>query len=137
MKVCVLYASASKESQKIKAIAKALAEGVSSLGHQVDVIDMNLDMGKKVSFYDYLILGTEATSFWGGKIPSSVSQFLRSAGTVSGIRCMGFISKGGVRSMKTLQSLMKTMEHEGLFLKKSEIVTKVDYARAVGKHLQI
>lgn len=137
MKVCVLYASASKESQKIKSIANAFAEGISSQGHQVDVIDMTLDMGKKVSFYDYLILGTEATSFWGGKIPSSVSQFLRAAGTISGIRCMGFISKGGVRSMKTLQSLMKTMESEGLFLKKSDIVAKVDYARAVGKHLQI
>ena len=137
MKVCVLYASASKESQKIKAISKALAEGISSQGHQVDVIDMTLDMGKKVSFYDYLIFGTEATTLWGGKIPSSVSQFLRTAGTVSGIRCMGFVSKGGIRSMKTLQSLMKIMEHEGLFLKKSDIITKVDYARAVGKHLQI
>ncbi|MGB4406721.1 MAG: hypothetical protein WBI82_07675 [Sphaerochaeta sp.] len=137
MKVCVLYVSASKETQKIKAIAKAIAEGVSSQGHQVDIIDMNLDMGKKVSFYDYLIFGTEATTFWGGKIPPAVSQFLRTAGTLSGIRCMGFVSKGGIRSMKTLQSLMKIMEHEGLFLKKSEIVTKVDYARAVGKHLQI
>ncbi|MDY0288395.1 MAG: hypothetical protein RBR15_06185 [Sphaerochaeta sp.] len=137
MKVCVLYASATKESGRIKAIAKALAEGVSSLGHQVDVIDMNLDMGKKVSFYDYLIFGTEATTFWGGKISPAVSQFLRSAGTVSGIRSMGFVSKGGVRSMKTLQSLMRTMEHEGLFLKKSEIITKPDHGRAVGKHLQI
>ena len=137
MKVCVLYASASKESQKIKAISKTLAEGISSQGHQVDIIDMNLDMGKKVSFYDYLIFGTEATTLWGGKIPVSVSQFLRTAGTVSGIRCMGFVSKGGIRSMKTLQSLMKIMEHEGLFLKKSDIITKVDYARAVGKHLQI
>ena len=76
-------------------------------------------------------------SLWGGKIPPAVSQFLRTAGTVSGIRCMGFISKGGIRSMKTLQTLMRAMEHEGLFLKKSEIIGKVDYARAVGKHLQI
>ncbi len=137
MKVCVLYASSTKDSGRIKAIAKALAEGVSTQGHQVDVIDMNLDMGKKVSFYEYLIFGTEATTFWGGKIPPSVSQFLKTAGTVSGIRCMGFVSKGGVRSMKTLQALMRTMEHEGLFLKKSEIITKADYARAVGKHLLI
>ncbi len=137
MKVCVLYASASKENQKIKSISKALAEGVSSQGHQVDIIDMNLDMGKKISFYNYLIFGTEATTLWGGKLPSAVSQFLRAAGTISGIRSMGFVAKGGIRSMKTLQTLMKTMEHEGLFLKKSEIITKVDYARAVGKHLQI
>ena len=137
MKVCILFASATKETQRIKSIANALSEGVASQGHQVDVIDMNLDMGKKVSFYDYLIFGTEATSFWGGKISTTVSQFLKTAGTVSGIRSMGFISKGGIRSMKSLQALMKTMEHEGLFLKKSEIITKADYARAVGKHLQI
>ena len=79
MKVCVLYASSTKDSGRIKAIAKALAEGVSTQGHQVDVIDMNLDMGKKVSFYEYLIFGTEATTFWGGKIPPSVSQFLKTA----------------------------------------------------------
>jgi hypothetical protein len=50
---------------------------------------------------------------------------------------MAFITKGGLRSMKTLQALMKTMEKEGMFLKKSEILTKVDFARAVGKHIQI
>lgn len=137
MKVCVLYASATKESQKIQSLAKALAEGISQQGHQVDVIDMNLDMGKKVSFYDYLVFGTEATSLWGGKIPSTMAQFLRTAGSISGIRCMGFVRKGGLRSMKTLQAVMKTMEQEGLFLKKSEIFSKDDHARAVGKHLQI
>jgi hypothetical protein len=50
---------------------------------------------------------------------------------------MAFITKGGVRSMKTLQALMKTMEREGMFLKKSEIINKIDLARAVGKHVKI
>ncbi len=50
---------------------------------------------------------------------------------------MAFITKGGIRSMKTLQTLMKTMEKEGMFLKKSEIINKVDLARAVGKRVQI
>ncbi|MDT4761529.1 hypothetical protein [Sphaerochaeta sp. PS] len=137
MKVCVLYASSSKDNDRIKLIAKALAEGISSQGHMVDLLDMSLEQGKKVSFYDYLVIGTEATTFFGGKIPSAVSNFLKSSGSVSGLRCMGFITKGGVRSMKTLQALMRTMEQEGLFLKKSEIITKADYGRAVGKHLQI
>ncbi|MGE4453531.1 MAG: flavodoxin family protein [Sphaerochaeta sp.] len=137
MKVCVLYAPASKGNEKMKAIAKAVAEGVSSQGHMVDVFDMSLETGKIVSFYDYLIIGTETLTFFGGKIPATVSGFLKTAGSISGKRCMAFITKGGLRSMKTLQTLMKAMEKEGMFLKKSEIVNKVDLGRAVGKHIQI
>ncbi len=137
MKVCVLYAPASKGNEKMKAIAKAVAEGVSSQGHMVDVFDMSLETGKIVSFYDYLIIGTETLTFFGGKIPATVSGFLKTAGTISGKRCMAFITKGGLRSMKTLQTLMKAMEKEGMFLKKSEIINKVDLGRAVGKHIQI
>ncbi len=137
MKVCVLYAPASKASEKMKAIAKALAEGISSQGHMVDILDMSLEGGKIVSYYDYLVIGTESATFFGGKIPSSLAIFLKSAGSISGKRCMAFITKGGLRSMKTLQTLMRTMEKEGMFLKKSEQLQKVDFARAVGKHLQI
>ena len=137
MKVCVLYASAVKGSDRLKNIAKALAEGVASQGHIVDVFDMSLESGKIVSYYDYLIVGTEAINFFGGKIPPIVSSFLKTAGTITGKRCLGFVSKGGVRSMKTLQSLMRTMEKEGMYLKKSELIAKPEYARAIGKHLHI
>ncbi|MBG0766242.1 flavodoxin family protein [Sphaerochaeta halotolerans] len=137
MKVCILYAPASKGNEKMKAIANALSESISAQGHMVDVFDMSLEAGKIVSFYDYLIIGTETLTFFGGKIPQTVSGFLKSAGSISGKRCMAFITKGGIRSMKTLQTLMKTMEKEGMFLKKSEIINKVDLARAVGKRVQI
>jgi flavodoxin len=137
MRVCVLYAPVAKNNEKMKAIANALSEGISGQGHLVDVFDMTLEAGKIVSFYDYLIIGTESPTFFGGKIPASVSGFLISAGSISGKRCMAFITKGGLRSTKTLQVLMKAMEKEGMFLKKSELISKVDFAKAVGKHLQI
>ncbi len=137
MRVCVLYAPVAKNNDKMKAIANALSEGISGQGHLVDVFDMTLEAGKIVSFYDYLIIGTESPTFFGGKIPASVSGFLKSAGSISGKRCMAFITKGGLRSTKTLQVLMKAMEKEGMFLKKSELISKVDFAKAVGKHLQI
>lgn len=103
----------------------------------VDVLDMSLETGKIVSYYDYLIVGTEATTFFGGKIPNQVSSFLKSAGAISGKRCMAFVTKGGLRSMKTLQTVMKIMEKEGMYLKKSEIIDKAEMGRAVGKHLNI
>lgn len=137
MRVCVMYAPTSKGNEKMKEIAKALSEGIAAQGHMVDVLDMSLEAGKIVSYYDYLIIGTECIGLFGGKIPPSVGSFLKGAGTIGGKRCMAFITKGGLRSMKTLQALMKTMEKEGMFLKKSELINKPDFARAVGKHLQI
>lgn len=137
MKVCVLYAPATKENKNIKEIANALSEGIASQGHQVDVFDMSLENGKIVSYYDYLVVGTETNTFFGGKIPPAVASFLKGAGSISGKRCLAFITKGGIRSMKTLQALMKAMESEGMYLKKSELITKSDYAKAVGKHLQV
>ncbi len=137
MRVCVLYAGAGRDSGKLKAIAEALARGVESQGNQVDVYDMALENGKKVSFYDYLIVGTESTAFFGGKIPSTVRDFFKNAGTLSGKRCMAFVRKSGLRSQRTLQVLMKVMEGEGMYLRISEVFARPDFAQATGKRLKV
>lgn len=137
MRVCVLYAAASRESGKLKAFADAIARGVESQGNQVDVVDMALENGKKVSFYDYLIVGTESINFFGGKIPSTIRDFFKNAGTLSGKRCMAFVRKSGLRSQKTLQMLMKTMEGEGMYLRISEVFARPDFALATGKRLKV
>jgi flavodoxin len=137
MNVGILYGSSQKNDGKMKAVAQGLSEGIQSQGHRVDLIDMNLESGKIVSFYDYLVIGTNNTTFFGGKIPEVVTTFLKGAGTLSGKRCMAFITSGGVRTMKTLHALMKAMEKEGMFLKKSEVIKKPDLARAIGKRVQI
>ncbi|MFA5699596.1 MAG: hypothetical protein WC954_07700 [Sphaerochaeta sp.] len=137
MNVGIIYGSRQKNDAKMKSIAQGLSEGIQSQGHNVDLIDMNLEGGKIVSYYDYLVIGTNNTTFFGGKIPEVVRTFLKTAGTLSGKRCMAFITGGGVRSLKTLQALMRTMEQEGMFLKKSEVITKVDIAKAIGKRVQI
>ena len=137
MRVCVLYAGAGRDSGKLKAIAEALARGVESQGNQVDVYDMALENGKKVSFYDYLIVGTESTAFFGGKIPSAIREFFKNAGTLSGKRCMAFVRKSGLRSQRTLQVLMKVMEGEGMYLRISEVFARPDFAQAPGKRLKV
>jgi flavodoxin len=137
MRVLVLYAPHTKATEKMKAVAKALAEGIGEQGHTVEVLDASLEAGKVISYYDYIVIGSEATTTFGGKIPVSLTHFFKTAGTISGKRCMAYITKGGIRSMKTLQTLMKVMESEGMFLKKSELIKSVDFARAVGRNLQI
>lgn len=137
MKVCILYAAKTNNNSYIKKIANSLAKGIEQQNHIVDVIDMKLEEGKVVSYYDYLIVGAEGTTTFGGKIPTTVRNFLDRSGAISGKRCMAFVTKAGIRSTKTLQALMKIMEGQGMYLKTSDIITKEDQAIAIGKRLHI
>lgn len=137
MKVCILYAAKGKDSTAIKKIATALAKGIEQQNHMVDLVDIKLEGAKIVSFYDYLIVGTESITTFGGKIPENVNSFLKNSGSIGGKRCMAFVTRAGIRSTKTLQALMKIMESEGLYLKTSDIIKKEDMAFAIGKRLHI
>ncbi len=137
MKVCILYAAKTNNNSYIKKMANALAKGIEQQNHIVDVIDMKLEEGKVVSYYDYIIVGSEGTTTFGGKIPITVRNFLDRSGAISGKRCMAFVTKAGIRSTKTLQALMKIMEGQGMYLKTSDIITKEDQAIAIGKRLHI
>jgi len=137
VKVCILYAAKSNNSGNIKSIAKAIAKGVEQQNHIVDIIDMKLEEGKIISYYDYLIVGTEGTSAFGGSVPKLVKNFLDRAGAISGKRCMAFVTKAGLRSNKTLQALMKVMEEQGMYLKTSDIIKKEQQATAIGKRIHI
>ncbi len=136
MRVCIIIIY-QQDVGKLLEISKGLAEGLSVNGHQVDIIDGVKDQGKKVSFYDYIAIGTDSINVFGGKIPSHVATFLGQCGTVSGKRCFAFINKGGIRKNKSLRALMDVMEHEGMYLKYSEIISSRAEAKEIGKRLHI
>ena len=135
MQVCVLYAARTREGGKLAELAKSMARGIESQGHQVDVINM-YEEGIRLTIYDYVIIGSEPVSFFSAKVPPVISKFLENAGTVSGKRCSAFIN-GGLRKGAALQTLMRTMEHEGMYLKFSEVIKKNDEALAIGKRLNV
>ena len=135
MQVCVLYAAKTREGGKLADIAKAMAKGIESQGHRVDVVNM-YEEGIRLTVYDYVVIGSEPVSFFSAKVPQIISKFLENAGTVAGTRCLAFIT-GGLRKGGTLQSLMRTMEHDGMYLKLSEVITKSDEALAIGKRLNV
>lgn len=137
MKVCILISAKGSDNSSIKKIATSIAQGIEEQNHMVDVIDIKLEGSKIISYYDYLIVGCEATNTFGGKIPQNVSTFLKNCGSISGKRCMAFVTKAGFRSGKTLHSLMKVMEGEGMYLKTSDVINKEPMAKAIGKRLHI
>jgi hypothetical protein len=126
-----------KNRDKLLQISKGLAQGIESQGHHVDLIDGKQDVNTKLTIYGYIAVGTEATSTFGGSIPEGVNNFLGNAGMVTGKRSFAFILKSGLRKTKTLFKLMQAMEHEGMFLKTSEIITSAEEAQEIGIKLHI
>jgi hypothetical protein len=132
--IVVLYESS---KQKLLSIAAGLAEGIMQNGHSAEIIDGILESDKKITFYDYLIVGTETVSTFGGKVPGKVRTYLSQCGSVSGKKSFAFIVKKGLRTGKTLTALMKLMEFEGMFIKYSEVLKNKDEGKEIGKRLHI
>lgn len=136
MRAAVVYFAANSRD-RILNLARALARGIESQGHQVDIVDGLRDLNTKMTIYQYIAVGAEPTSSFGGKIPNRVSQFLSSSGIVSGKRSFAFVPKNLFGSGKALRRLMRSMEQEGMYLKTSDILRSAPEAEEVGRRLHI
>jgi menaquinone-dependent protoporphyrinogen IX oxidase len=136
MKVAVVFFPA-KDRRRLVETARGLVEGIEKQGHQVDLIDGERDVNVKLTIYQYIALGTDALSVWGGRISENIKFFLANSGIVTGKRSFAFVSKGGIIKTKTLRELMKVMEREGMYLKKSDFLLSAAEAVEVGKRLHI
>jgi menaquinone-dependent protoporphyrinogen IX oxidase len=131
----VFFSAMSRD--RILSIARSLARGIESQGHQVDIVDGTRDVNTKLTIYQYIAVGTEPLSNFGGKIPDKVGQFLNSSGMVAGKRSFAFVTKNLAGSPKALSRLMKSMEKEGMFLKYSAILSNAQEAEEIGKRLHV
>ncbi|MFW5742785.1 MAG: hypothetical protein ACOC37_00845 [Spirochaetota bacterium] len=136
MRVAVVFVPQTKR-EKLLEISKALASGIESQGHRVDLVDASRDVNTKLTIYEYIAVGTEVVSLFGGKIPPRVSEFLKTSGAVAGKRSFAFVTKKAIGAEKGLQRLMKQMEAEGMFLKLSDVLSSAPEAAEIGKRLKI
>jgi len=136
MRVGIVYFQ-NTNTKKLLDIVKALSEGIKLQGHQVDIINGNLDFNSRLTVYNYIVIGVESLNFFGGKIPPKTTPFLTNAGLIRGKRSYAFTLRKNLRPQKTLSKLMTSMEHEGLYLKKSDIISTQNEALSIGKRLHI
>jgi menaquinone-dependent protoporphyrinogen IX oxidase len=136
MRAAVVFFVGSSRDKMVQT-SKALARGIESQGNQVDIVDGDRDVNTKLTIYEYICVGTEAVSVFGGKIPARVQSFLASAGMVSGKRSFAFVLKKAIGAPKALARLMGRMEHEGMYLKYSEVLSSPEHAEEVGKRLHV
>ncbi|MBN2532125.1 MAG: hypothetical protein JXB88_04505 [Spirochaetales bacterium] len=135
MRVAVIFFSSDKR-ELLRNIAKGLVHGIESQGHHVDLIDGGREVGKKLTIYQYIAVGTEALGF-SGKTPENITHFLGQSGSIIGKKCFAFVIKTLFGSQKALINLMKRMEREGMYLTFSDILTSPELAEAIGKKLHI
>jgi hypothetical protein len=114
---------------------KALAKGIESAGHQVDIIDAWTDDGSRLPGYGYIALAAEPVSFFSGRMPESVEKILSGGSSLVGKRSAAFIKKGGLFSGRALANLMKAMEKEGMVINWSELLFNPPHAEAMGKRI--
>ncbi len=137
MRVCVLFFANEEKNSRVRELAGALCKGIEKQGHQVDLIDGDLESDKKVTFYEYICIGAVKKGFFTSKLPDRLKTVFHSIGHVAGKRCYAFVLKNGFRSQKTLSNLMKLMEAEGMYLKRSDLMKTELEAELIGKKLHI
>ena len=135
MRVGVVF-FAEKERKRLLALARGLAIGLESQGHEVEVIDGIRDINSKLTAQQYIVVGTESLSMT-GKIPARVAPFLSSAGLIQGKRSYAFVAKSFLGSNRALVKVMRAMEHEGMYLKNSGVLKSPEEAQAIGAHLRV
>lgn len=136
MRVAVLYFPGRKLGA-MEDMAKALAQGIGSQGHDVDLINGEKELDKKLSMYKYIAIGAVSEGFFSAKMPEALKRYLKNAGILGGKKSFAFSLKGGLRTTRALANLMAVLESEGMFLKFSEVLSNREEATAIGKRLHI
>ncbi|MCG8452445.1 MAG: glycogen/starch synthase [Spirochaetales bacterium] len=125
------------DSQAFGDVVRALAKGIERQGHDVTVVDAKTEGGRSLTPFQYICIGVAAPSVLAKSVPPELGGFLRSAGQVSGKRSYAFVGKKGWRKGRVLASLMKTMEAEGMYLKRSDVLSQAAEAEAIGTRLHV
>ena len=136
MRIAVVFFEG-KSRKRLLGVTQALAKGIETQGHQVDVIDGARDVNSKLTIYGYVAIGGESITTFTGKIPEVITRYLKNAGMISGKRCYAFVCKTPISANRALQRIMKAMEGEGMFLKNSGVINSEVEAQEVGRRLHI
>ena len=136
MNVCIINCGKTREQGKLVEVSKGLSRGLETQGHNVTILNAYTDNDKRLSYYDYIIVGTESIGLFSAKTPEILAKFLREVPGATGKRSFAFNLKS-LRCAKQLCYAMRDMEREGMFVTSSGTIRNASEAEAVGKRLQI
>ena len=136
MNVCIINCGKDRNMNRLEEVSKGLSRGLESQGHMVTILNAYTDNDKRLSYYDFIIVGTESVGLLSAKTPEVLAKFLREVPGAAGKRSFVFNLKSP-RCARQLCFAMKDMEREGMFVTNSGTLKNASEAEAVGKRLQI
>lgn len=135
MKIVILHFLNVKKQKNI-AILNKLVESASKNGHQVDLVNGNLDTENfRITPYEYITVVASGISSCSSKLSPQISSVIAKSGISSGKKACALVLKQPLFSQKLCKALMYTMEKEGMVIDYFEVVASVDHANYIGKKL--
>ncbi|MDR0601535.1 MAG: hypothetical protein LBG42_04070 [Treponema sp.] len=133
MRIAVISAPARRGG--IPDYVTALARGMESMGHRVDVVNAWTDDGMRLPGYEYLAVAAESTTLFSGNMSEALAKILSGAGSLVGRKAAAFLRKTSPFTGKALARLMKALEKEGMVVNWSDIILSAAHAEALGKRI--
>jgi hypothetical protein len=133
MRIAVISAPAQRRA--VPDYVSALAKGMESMGHRVDIIDAWTEDGFRLPGYEYIAVTAESASFFGGKMPEALPKLLSAGSGLVGKKSAAFLCKKGPLVSKALANLMRAMEKEGMLVNWSDIILNAPHAEQLGKRI--
>lgn len=137
IRAAIVYFAQPNRQPRLKALAEALARGMQKQGAQVDVINGVQTRDTKLTGYHYIAVGCDVRSIFKGVLPPELAPALANGGIITGKKAFCFVPSAPLGAASTLAKLMRALEHEGMHLRFSDILTKPDEAQALGQRLKL
>jgi hypothetical protein len=133
MRIAIISAPAQRKG--IPDYVSALAKGMESMGHRVDVIDAWTEDGMRLPGYEYIVAVAEAVSLFKGKMPDALSKVLSAGSGLVGKKGAAFLRKTGPFTGRAMANVMRAMEKEGMVVNWSDILLSAAQAESLGKRI--
>ena len=135
MRIAILH-FLNDEKNAHRAILKTLQETAQANGHDVAVFSAKTDPEQlRLTMYEYITIIVPSSLFIGSSLPERFAHVLASAGMILGKKASALVVQSGLSSKKTVRTLMRAMEREGLKIDYFDVVKNAEHARCVGKKL--
>ncbi|MDR0554445.1 MAG: hypothetical protein LBG76_06580 [Treponema sp.] len=131
----VVIVSASAQRKPVPEYVTALAKGMESMGHRVDVLDAWTEDGFRLPGYEYIVVIAEAVSLFGGKMPEPLAKTLAAGSGLVGKKGAAFLKKTFPFTGRAMANVMRAMEKEGIIINWSDIVLSASHAESLGKRI--
>jgi hypothetical protein len=133
MRIAIISAPAVRRA--VPDYVTALAKGMESMGHRVDVLDAWTEDGFRLPGYEYIAVIAEPVSLFGGKLPEVIPKVLAAGGSLGGKKSAAFLKKTTPFTAKALANLMRAMEKEGMLVNWSDVLLSPAQAEFLGKRI--